>query len=38
MNWLQPDKGLFQYHWSLYSAGHVQLDVNKDAPKELMIP
>ena len=37
MNWLQPDKGLFQYHWSLYSAGHAELDVNKDAPKELMI-
>ena len=26
------------YHWTLYSAGPAQLDVNKDAIKEDMIP
>ena len=24
MNWLNPQKGLFNYHWSLYSAGHAE--------------
>jgi len=37
MNWLNPQKGLFNYHWSLYSAGHAELDVNKHSPKEDMI-
>tara|TARA_B100001027_G_scaffold41136_1_gene26241 strand:+ start:59091 stop:60554 length:1464 start_codon:yes stop_codon:yes gene_type:complete len=37
MNWLNPSKSIFEYNWSLYSAGHAELDVNKDAPKELMI-
>ena len=37
MNWLNPDAGYFQYHWSLYSAGHAELDVNKHAPKEDMV-
>jgi hypothetical protein len=37
MNWLEPNAGLFQYNWSLYSAGHAELDVNKDAPKEDMV-
>ena len=36
-NWLNRDKSLFQYHWSLYSAGHAELDINKDSPKEDMI-
>jgi len=36
-NWLNKDKGLFQYQWSLYSAGHAELDINKDSPKEDMI-
>ena len=37
MNWLNPQKGLFKYHWSLYSAGHAELDVNKHSPKEDMV-
>lgn len=37
MNWLNPDAGYFQYHWSLYSAGHAELDINKHAPKEDMV-
>ena len=26
LNWLSPD-GVFQYKWSLYSAGHANLDL-----------
>lgn len=37
MNWLNPDVGYFQYKWSLYSAGHAELDINKHSPKEDMI-
>jgi len=37
LNWFNKKDGLFNYHWSLYSAGHAELDINKDAPKELMI-
>jgi len=37
MNWLNKKEGLFNYHWTLYSAGHAELDINKDAPKELMV-
>ena len=37
MNWLNPNDALFEYNWTLYSAGHAELDVNKDAPKEDMI-
>jgi hypothetical protein len=37
MNWLNKKEGLFNYHWSLYSAGHAELDINKDAPKEDMV-
>jgi len=37
INWLNKKDGLFNYHWSLYSAGHAELDINKDAPKELMV-
>lgn len=37
MNWLNPQKGLFPYKWSLYSAGHANLDVSKFDPKEDMI-
>jgi hypothetical protein len=37
MNWLNPQKGLFPYRWSLYSAGHANLDLNKPDPKEDMI-
>ena len=37
MNWLNDKQGYFTYKWSLYSAGHADLDVNKVAPKEDMI-
>jgi queuine/archaeosine tRNA-ribosyltransferase len=37
MNWLNPKKGLFPYKWSLYSAGHANLDMTKVAPKEDMV-
>ena len=37
MNWLNKKEGMFNYHWTLYSAGHAELDINKDAPKELMV-
>jgi hypothetical protein len=37
MNWLEPKRGLFPYRWSLYSAGHANLDLNKPDPKEDMV-
>ena len=37
MNWLNPEKAYFPYHWALYSAGHAELDINKVAPKEDMV-
>lgn len=37
MNWLNSQKGVFTYKWSLYSAGHADLDMTKDSPKESMI-
>jgi len=37
LNWLNPTKGLFPYRWSLYSAGHANLDVKKHSPKEDMV-
>ena len=37
MNWLEPSKSLFNYKWSLYSAGHADLDIHKDSPKEDMV-
>ena len=37
INWLNPSKSMFNYHWSLYSAGHAELDINKDSPKEDMV-
>jgi hypothetical protein len=37
MNWLNPQQGLFPYRWSLYSAGHADLDLNKPSAKEDMI-
>jgi hypothetical protein len=37
MNWLNPRQGLFPYRWSLYSAGHANLDLNKVDPKEDMV-
>ena len=37
LNWLNPQKGLFPYRWSLYSAGHANLDLAKPDPREDMI-
>jgi hypothetical protein len=37
LNWLNPDAAYFPYHWSLYSAGHAELDINKHSPKEDMV-
>jgi hypothetical protein len=37
LNYLNKQEGLFNYHWTLYSAGHAELDVNKHAPKEDMV-
>ncbi len=37
MNWLNAQEGLFPYKWSLYSAGHADLDLNKFVPKEDML-
>ena len=37
MNWLNADQGYFTYKWSLYSAGHADLDTTKIAPKEDMV-
>ncbi len=37
MNWLNEKEGYFTYKWSLYSAGHADLDVNRVSPKENMI-
>ena len=36
-NWLNSQEGVFTYKWSLYSAGHANLDVTVDAPKEDMV-
>ena len=37
LNYINKDQGQFQYKWTLYSAGHAELDINKDAPKEDMV-
>ena len=37
MNWLDAQKGLFPYKWSLYSGGHANLDLTKDDPSENMV-
>ena len=37
LNYLNKDLGQFQYKWSLYSAGHADLDINKEVPKEDMV-
>ena len=36
LNFLNPAQGQFKYHWCLYSAGHADLDINRDSPKEDM--
>jgi hypothetical protein len=37
LNWLNAQKGLFPYKWSLYSAGHANLDLNKEDWGEDMV-
>jgi len=37
LNWFNTTEGVFTYKWSLYSAGHANLDVTVDAPKEDMV-
>ena len=37
LNWLNPQEALFPYRWSLYSAGHANLDLAKCVPKEDMV-
>jgi hypothetical protein len=37
MNWLNDQKGLFPYKWSLYSGGHANLDLTKSDPSEDMV-
>lgn len=37
LNYLNKSQGQFYYKWSLYSAGHAELDINKHSPKEDMI-
>lgn len=37
LNWLNAQKSLFPYKYSLYSAGHADLNLNKVAPKEDMV-
>ena len=37
LNYLNAQEGQFQYKWSLYSAGHADLDTTKVVPKEDMV-
>jgi hypothetical protein len=37
MNWLNSQKGMFPYKWSLYSGGHANLDLNKQDWSEDMV-
>lgn len=37
MNWLNAQKGLFPYKWSLYSGGHANLDLTKQDWSEDMV-
>lgn len=37
LNYLNQKQGNFYYKWTLYSAGHADLDLNKDCPNEDMI-
>ena len=36
LNYLEPEKGEFYYKWCLYSAGHANLDLNKQDDSEDM--
>ena len=37
LNYLNSKEGAFTYKWTLYSAGHADLDTNKIVPKEDMV-
>ena len=37
LNYLNNQEGAFTYKWTLYSAGHADLDTNKFVPKEDMV-
>ena len=37
LNWLNSQKGLFPYKWSLYSGGHANLDLNRQDWSEDMV-
>jgi len=37
LNYLNKQEGQFQYQWTLYSAGHADLDITKESPKEDMV-
>ena len=37
LNYLNKNEGQFTYKWSLYSAGHADLDTTKVVPKEDMV-
>jgi hypothetical protein len=37
MNWLNDQKALFPYKWSLYSGGHANLDLTKENSAEDMV-
>ena len=37
LNWLNSQEALFPYKWSLYSAGHADLDLSKFSAKEDMV-
>ena len=37
LNYLNAKEGQFSYKWSLYSAGHADLDTTKHVPKEDMV-
>jgi len=37
LNWLNSQKALFPYKWSLYSGGHANLDLTKDDASEDMV-
>jgi len=37
LNWLNSQRGLFTYRWSLYSGGHANLDLSKQDASEDMV-
>lgn len=36
LDWTDSTHGRFQYRWTLYSAGHANLDLSNDSPGEMM--